>query len=87
MAHPYHHSLSSVKKWGGAVEDYQRIHDWFDESKKIIADFRARGKCDALDAHEIGHAIQVRLRLRAQFIVHRDQHVLAAEQVEPGLEM
>ena len=42
MAHPYHHSLSSVKKWGGTVEDYLRIHAWFDESKKIIADFRHR---------------------------------------------
>jgi hypothetical protein len=42
VAHPYHHSLSSVKKWGGVVEDYLRIHDWFDESKKIIADFRHR---------------------------------------------
>src|SRR6185295_13442427 len=38
----YHHALSSVKKWGGSVSDYQRIHDWFDESKKIIADFRHR---------------------------------------------
>ena len=42
MAHPYHHSRSSVKQWGGTVEDYQRIHDWFDESKMIIADFRHR---------------------------------------------
>jgi hypothetical protein len=42
MAHPYHHALSSVRKWGGAVEDYCRIHNWFDESKKIIADFRHR---------------------------------------------
>src|SRR5580692_13148673 len=42
MAHPYHHSLSSVKTWGGTVTDYQRIHDLFDESKKIIADFRHR---------------------------------------------
>jgi hypothetical protein len=42
MAHPYHHSLSSVKKWGGNVADYQRIHDWFDASKAIIADFRHR---------------------------------------------
>ena len=42
MAHPYHHALSSVKKWGGIVADYQYIHDWFDESKKIIADFRHR---------------------------------------------
>jgi hypothetical protein len=31
-----------VKKWGGTVANYQRIHDWFDESKKIIADFRHR---------------------------------------------
>ena len=42
MAHPYHHALSSVRKWGGKPEDYQRLHDWFDESKKITADFRHR---------------------------------------------
>ena len=40
MAHPYHHALSSVKKWGGAVEDYLPIHSWFDASKEILADFR-----------------------------------------------
>jgi hypothetical protein len=42
MAHPYHHALSSVQKWGGCVEDYQPIHDWFDESKAHMADFRHR---------------------------------------------
>jgi hypothetical protein len=42
MAHPYHHALSSVRKWGGVAADYQSIHDWFDESKMIIADFRHR---------------------------------------------
>ena len=42
MAHPYHHSLSSVKKWGGKVEDYLAIHSWFDASKLITADFRHR---------------------------------------------
>lgn len=42
MAHPYHHALSSVKKWGGCVADYQAIHDWFDESKAHVADFRHR---------------------------------------------
>jgi hypothetical protein len=42
MAHPYHHALSSVKKWGGCVEDYAAIHDWFDASKEILADFRHR---------------------------------------------
>lgn len=42
MAHPYHHALSSVQKWGGSVEDYQPIHDWFDASKAHMADFRHR---------------------------------------------
>jgi hypothetical protein len=40
--HPYHHCLLSVKNWGGKVEDYLPLHSWFDESKKIVADFRHR---------------------------------------------
>src|SRR5205809_5609028 len=44
MAHPYHHSLSSVRRWGGAVEDYLAIHSWFDASKLITADFRHRSE-------------------------------------------
>ncbi len=42
MSHPYHHALSSVKKWGGSVESYLPIHEWFDESKSHFADFRHR---------------------------------------------
>lgn len=42
MAHPYHHALSSAKKWGGEVEDTLRIHSWFDDSKGHHADFRHR---------------------------------------------
>lgn len=43
MATSYHHALSSAKKWGGKPEDYQAIHDWFDESKMMMrADFRHR---------------------------------------------
>lgn len=42
MAHPYHHALSSAKKWGGTAEDYLALHHWFDESKAIIGDFRHR---------------------------------------------
>jgi len=42
MANPYHHAVSSAKKWGGKPEDYQKIHDWFDESKMMMADFRHR---------------------------------------------
>jgi hypothetical protein len=42
MAHPYHHALSSIKKWGGKVSDYLPIHSWFDESKAFLGDFRHR---------------------------------------------
>ena len=42
MGHPYHHALSSVKKWGGTADDYLPLHQWFDESKAITADFRHR---------------------------------------------
>src|SRR4051794_33898800 len=42
VAHPYHHALSSVKKWGGTAQDYLPIHCWFDASKAFLADFRHR---------------------------------------------
>jgi hypothetical protein len=42
MAHPYHHALASVRRWGGTVADYLPIHDWFDQSKASHADFRHR---------------------------------------------
>ena len=35
MAHPVHHSESSVCKFGGLPEDCQVIHDRFDASKAI----------------------------------------------------
>lgn len=40
--HPYHHALSSVKKFGGSVDDYLPIHNWFDASKSGFADSRHR---------------------------------------------
>jgi hypothetical protein len=64
MANPYHHALSSVKKWGGVPEDYQAIHDFFDASKESWADPRHR----ALRHHTqgifecertFGHAIRI----------------------------
>jgi hypothetical protein len=42
MGHCYHHALSSAAKWGGKPEDYLPLHNWFDESKAHIADFRHR---------------------------------------------
>lgn len=42
MAHPYHHAVSSARKYGGKPEDYIEIHSWFDGSKEHMADFRHR---------------------------------------------
>lgn len=42
MAHCFHHARSSVARWGGKPEDYQPLHNWFDQSKEISADFRHR---------------------------------------------
>lgn len=42
MAHPWHHAESSARKFGGKPEDYLAIHQWFDESKAFLADFRHR---------------------------------------------
>ena len=64
MANPYHHAVSSAKKWGGVPEDYQHIHDWFDASKECWADFRHRAlrhhaqgifECERV----FGHAITI----------------------------
>ena len=39
---PYFHALSSVKRWGGKVEDYLPLHQFLDQSKSYIADVRHR---------------------------------------------
>lgn len=50
MAHPWHHAVSSARKYGGKPEDYLDIHSWFDASKSQMADFRHR----ALRHHAFG---------------------------------
>lgn len=40
--HPWLHSQSSARKYGGKPEDYLPIHNWFDASKAFMPDFRHR---------------------------------------------
>lgn len=42
MSHPYHHSISSARKFGGVWQDYIKIHSWFDETKSAYPDMRHR---------------------------------------------
>lgn len=39
---PFDHAQLSVKKYGGLEQDYQRIHDFFDQTKAHHADMRHR---------------------------------------------
>lgn len=36
------HAKNSVKRYGGSIEDYLPIHDWFDSTKAAWADTRHR---------------------------------------------
>ena len=67
MAHPLQHSKSSVNKWGGKIEDYIDIHNWFDETKAWIPDSRHRAmrhhaegifECEKV----FGHFVEVPLK-------------------------
>lgn len=42
MSKPYIHAQSSVRKFGGKIEDYEPIHAFMDCSKGAIADNRHR---------------------------------------------
>jgi hypothetical protein len=42
LANPWHHAVSSARKWGGVPEDYIAVHEWFDETKAWMPDFRHR---------------------------------------------
>lgn len=42
MANPWHHAISSSRKWGGDPEDYLPLHQWFDATKAHVPDFRHR---------------------------------------------
>ena len=47
---PWHHALSSAKKFGGVPADYSDIHHWFDETKAFTGDWTHR----ALRHHALG---------------------------------
>jgi hypothetical protein len=55
--HPYHHALSSQREYGGTVDDYLPLHNWFDASKTALAHFTHR----ALHHHREGVAEAVQL--------------------------
>ena len=57
MADPFHHAVSSARKFGGTPDDYLPLHAWFDETKAFMPDFRHR----ALRHHAEGIALAIRI--------------------------
>ena len=50
MSHCHFHSQSSARQFGGKPQDYQAIHQWFDETKAVYGDAKHR----ALRHHSFG---------------------------------
>ena len=42
MAHPHHHAESSARKFGGEAHEYLALHQFLDDCKQQVADFRHR---------------------------------------------
>ena len=42
MAHPFEHSKSSARKWGGEPEEYMKYHEWFDATKAWVGHSKHR---------------------------------------------
>ena len=40
--HPYHHALSSARRYGGTAADYLPLHNWFDATKANMSFFTHR---------------------------------------------
>lgn len=62
---PWHHAVSSARKWGGKPEDFIAIHDWFDETKSFTGDWTHR----ALRHHSAG----------VQWCIERFGHTVMAD--------
>lgn len=75
MAHPFHHSLSSVRSFGGQVSDYIEIHSWLDSTKELYANFRHR----ALRHHNEGAAHCE--KFFGQTIVNSDKEIVRVHNI------
>jgi hypothetical protein len=78
---PYHHSVSSAKKFGGVPEDYLAVHDWFDATKAHYADFRHRAlrhhSAGIFECEEkFGHTITISTGKKVPVRLIGEQHVI-----------
>lgn len=72
---PYVHAKNSVKRYGGKVEDYMPIHNWFDSTKAAYANFAHR----AILHNTFG--IYLCEQLFGEFITNSDGKVLSVRDI------
>lgn len=76
MANPLKHSQSSVKLWGGVVEDYLPLHNKMDSSKKYFSDNRHRAL-----THNMFFIFEVMIPLFGEYITNSAGKVVSVKDI------
>lgn len=76
MANPLKHSQSSVKLWGGVVEDYLPLHNKMDSSKKYFSDNRHRAL-----THNMFFIFEVMIPLFGEYITNSAGRVVSVKDI------
>ena len=76
MANPLKHSQSSVKLWGGKVEDYLPLHNKMDSSKKYFSDNRHRTL-----THNMFFIFEVMIPLFGEYITNSDGKLVSVKDI------
>lgn len=76
MANPLKHSQSSVKLWGGKVEDYLPLHNKMDSSKKYFSDNRHRTL-----THNMFFIFEVMIPIFGEYITNSDGKFVSVKDI------
>ena len=76
MANPLVHSKSSVRLWGGKVEDYLPLHNKMDISKKYFSDNRHRAL-----THNMFFIFEVMIPLFGEYIDNSDGNTVSVKDI------
>ena len=76
MANPLVHSKSSVRLWGGSLEDYLPLHNKMDVSKKYFSDNRHRAL-----THNMFFIFEVMIPLFGEYITNSEGRMVSVKDI------
>jgi len=76
MANPLIHSKSSVRLWGGSVEDYLPLHNKMDVSKKYFSDNRHRTL-----THNMFFIFEVMIPIFGEYITNSEGRMVSVKDI------